>query len=142
MNTGATSADGARRLRCQHLHLRPDVWPGSFLELAFLRSFELVISPILLDELDEKLRRKFAQSDDDADRVRAKLESAALVIEPNLGLTVVTDDPDDDRVLECAVAGRVGYIVSGDRHLLKLGSYRAISIVTAREFMTGIEAGL
>jgi uncharacterized protein len=116
--------------------------PGSFLDLAFLRSFQLVTSPILLHELDEKLRLKFALSTDDADRVRAKLESAALVIEPNLTLTVITDDPDDDRVLECAVAGRVDYIVSGDRHLLKLGSYQGISIVTAREFMNAIEAGL
>ena len=116
--------------------------PGSFLDLAFLRSFQLVTSPILLHELDEKLRLKFALSADDADRVRAKLESAALVIEPNLALTVITDDPDDDRVLECAVAGRVDYIVSGDRHLLKLGSYQGISIVTAREFMNAIEAGL
>ena len=116
--------------------------PGSFLDLAFLRSFQLVTSPILLHELDEKLRLKFALPADDADRVRAKLESAALVIEPNLALTVITDDPDDDRVLECAVAGRVDYIVSGDRHLLKLGSYQGISIVTAREFMNAIEAGL
>jgi putative PIN family toxin of toxin-antitoxin system len=90
-----------------------------------------VTSPILLHELDEKLRLKFALSADDADRVRSKLESAALVIEPNLALAVITDDPDDDRVLECAVAGRVDYIVSGDRHLLKLGSYQGTSIVTA-----------
>jgi putative PIN family toxin of toxin-antitoxin system len=74
--------------------------PGSFLDLAFLRSFQLVTSPVLLHELDEKLRLKFALPADDADRVRAKLESAALVVEPNLALTVITDDPDDDRVLE------------------------------------------
>ena len=106
--------------------------PGSFLDLAFLRSFQLVTSPVLLHKLDEKLRLKFALPADDADRVRAKLESAALVVEPNLALTVITDDPDDDRVLECAVAGSVDYIVSGDRHLLKLGSFQGISIVTAR----------
>jgi predicted nucleic acid-binding protein len=71
-----------------------------------------------------------------------KLESAALLVKPNLALQVIIDDPDDDRVLECAVAGEVDYIVSGDRHLLKLGSYQGISIVTAREFMNAIEAGL
>jgi predicted nucleic acid-binding protein len=39
--------------------------PSSFLDFAFLRSFQLVTSPILLDELDEKLRLKFALSADD-----------------------------------------------------------------------------
>jgi putative PIN family toxin of toxin-antitoxin system len=116
--------------------------PGSFLDLAFLRSFQLVTSPILLDELDEKLRLKFGLSAKDAEQVRAKLESTAMVVEPKIALTVIMEDPDDDRVLECAVTGEAEYIVSGDRHLRKLGSYQGISIVTAREFMDAIEAGL
>jgi putative PIN family toxin of toxin-antitoxin system len=116
--------------------------PGSFLDLAFLRSFQLVTSPILLDELDEKLRLKFGLSARDAEQVRAKLEGTALVLTPELALKVIVEDPDDDRVLECAVAGEADYIVSGDRHLLKLGSYQGISIVSAREFMDAIEAGL
>jgi uncharacterized protein len=116
--------------------------PGSFLDLAFLRSFQLVTSPLLLDELDEKLRLKFGLSARDAEQVRAKLEGTALVLTPELALKVIVEDPDDDRVLECAVAGEADYIVSGDRHLLKLGSYQGISIVSAREFMDAIEAGL
>jgi putative PIN family toxin of toxin-antitoxin system len=116
--------------------------PGSFLDLAFLRSFQLVTSPILLDELDEKLRLKFGLSASDADRVRARLESTALVVKPEVVLRVIIEDPDDDRVLECAVAGKAEYIVSGDRHLLKLGSFQGISIVTAREFMEAAESEL
>ena len=115
--------------------------PGSFLDLAFLRSFQLVTSSILLDELDEKLRMKFGLSPGDAKQVRVKLEGAALVVEPGISIKAVIEDPDDDRVLECAVAGKAEIIVSGDRHLLKLGSYQGISIVTAREFMDAIEAG-
>jgi uncharacterized protein len=144
MNTGATSADDARRRRHQHLHLRPNVWwIAQFLpRFRFSAVLSVVTSPVLLDELDEKLRLKFALSVDDADRIRARLESAALVIKPKMVLKVVIDDPDDDRVLECAVVGGVDYIVSGDRHLLKLGSYQGISILTTREFMNAIEAGL
>jgi len=44
-------------------------------------------------------------------------------------LHVIEDDPDDNRVLECAIKGRADYIVTGDRHLLRLGSYEAIAIV-------------
>jgi predicted nucleic acid-binding protein len=43
-------------------------------------------------------------------------------------------DPDDDKFLEAAVAGNVDYIVSGDRHLLDLASFRGIDIVEPRAF--------
>jgi predicted nucleic acid-binding protein len=51
----------------------------------------------------------------------------------------VSDDPDDNRVLECAVAGRADYIVSGDRHLLNLKQHAGIAILTAREFLDGLD---
>jgi len=115
--------------------------PGAFLDLALLPSFTLVTSPALLDELDDKLRVKFGVSDSDAELIRARLEATALVVEAEVVLAVVKDDPDDDRVLECAVAGKADYIVSGDRHLLKLGAYQGIPILSVRQFMDSIEAG-
>src|SRR5713226_4081847 len=114
--------------------------PGSLLDLAFLRSFTLIISPALLDELDEKLRAKFGVSVEDAAFLRAKLENVAQVVEPQEALSVIEDDPDDNRVLECAVEGGADLIVSGDRHLLKLASFQGISIVTVRQFMESAEA--
>jgi len=114
--------------------------PGSLLDIAFLQSFVLVISPALLDELDEKLLLKFEISVEDTAIIRGKLESIAEIISPDLVLNVVEDDPDDDRVLECAVKGDVDYIVTGDRHLLKLGVYEGISIVTVRQFLDAAES--
>ena len=114
--------------------------PGSLLDIAFLQSFVLVISPALLDELDEKLLLKFEISVEDTAIIRGKLESIAEIIRPDLVLNVVEDDPVDDRVLECAVKGDVDYIVTGDRHLLKLGVYEGISIVTVRQFLDAAES--
>jgi putative PIN family toxin of toxin-antitoxin system len=114
--------------------------PGTFLDLAFVKSFQLVTSPVLLDELDEKLRGKFGVSPKDADLIRLRLEAAALIVEPDFSLKVIEDDPDDDRVLECAVAAKADYIVSGDRHLLKLSSYRDIPVMTVRQLMDAVEA--
>ena len=113
--------------------------PGAFLDLAFLPAFTLVTSSVLLDELDEELRLKFGLSSTDAELVRSKLEANADLISTVETLTIVRDDPDDDRVLECAIAGRADYIVSGDRHLLKLGSYEDIPILTVRQFLDRIE---
>ncbi len=83
--------------------------PSSVLDLGLLRTFTLVISQPLLDELEDKLRVKFGVSAGNAAAIRAKLENAADVVNPNLMLDVVKDDPDDNRVLECAVAGRADY---------------------------------
>lgn len=113
-----------------------DGLPGVFLELALSRAFTLVSSSALLIELDEKLRGKFGVSDSDARLIRSRLESIAELAEPHFTLQVVTDDPDDDRVLECAVAGKADFVVSGDRHLLRLGTYEGISIVTVRQFLS------
>jgi uncharacterized protein len=112
--------------------------PGSFLDLVLLRSVQLVTSPALLDELDEKLRLKFEVAPDDAGAIRAKLENSALIVTPSIAVEVVKDDPDDNRVLECAIAGKAAYIVSGDRHLLRLGEYEGMRIVTVRQFMDEI----
>ncbi|MFQ5691273.1 MAG: putative toxin-antitoxin system toxin component, PIN family, partial [Gemmatimonadota bacterium] len=46
------------------------------------------------------------------------------------------EDPSDNRVLECAVAAGVDWIVSGDRHLLTLRVFRGIPIRTARQVLT------
>jgi uncharacterized protein len=114
--------------------------PGSILDLALLQSFLPVISPALLDELDEKLRLKFEVAAEDAIIIRAKLVSIAEIVKPNVVLHVIKDDPDDNRVLECAVKGNADYIVTGDRHLLKLGTYEDIPIVTVRQFLNAVNA--
>ena len=109
--------------------------PGRFLDLALRRKFTLVISKALLDELDEKLRGKFAVSESDALAIRARLEDNATVVDPDFELNAVPDDPDDNRVLECALAGKADYIISGDRHLLRIGNFEGIAIVTVRQFL-------
>ncbi len=109
--------------------------PGKFLDLALRRKVTLVTSSALLDELDEKLRGKFAISERDALAIRAKLEGSANVVEPDFELNAVPDDPDDNRVLECAVAGEAEFIVSGDKHLLRIGNYEGIAIITVRQFI-------
>ena len=109
--------------------------PGVFLNLAFQQAFTLVASNVLLDELDEKLHGKFAVDPKDARAIRARLERIAHLVKPDFVLKVVADDPDDNRVLECAVAGKVNFVVSGDRHLLQLGFHAGIPILTVRQFM-------
>ena len=52
-----------------------------------------------------------------------------------LTLTVIQDDPADNRYLECAVEGHAEVLVTGDRLLLNLGEYQSIKILTPRAFL-------
>lgn len=88
--------------------------PGSLLDLGLLRAFTLIVSPPLLDELEDKLRAKFGVSAQDAAAIRAKLENATDIVDPNLVLDVVKDDPDDNCVLECAVVPAAPTISSAE----------------------------
>lgn len=47
----------------------------------------------------------------------------------------VCEDPDDDKFIECAIAGKCNIVVSGDRHLLKLAGYKGIKILEPRDFL-------
>ena len=109
--------------------------PAHFLELASCDLFRPVTSPTLLDELDGILRGRFRWSLTKADEVRNKIEATFDIVSTTISIAAIKDDPDDDRVLECAFAGQADYIVSGDKHLLKLAEYREIRILTVRQLM-------
>ena len=50
-------------------------------------------------------------------------------------LPVVPDDPADEKFIACAVAAKAECVVSGDKHLLNLGAYGAIKVVTPSQFV-------
>jgi uncharacterized protein len=68
--------------------------PGTLLDLAFLKSFDTLISPALLDELDEKLRAKFEVPAEDAAMIRARIVSITHLVEPEETLHVIEEDPE------------------------------------------------
>jgi len=59
---------------------------------------------------------------------------AQLTMAPSLP-DHVCDDPDDDKFLACAIAGKSKLIVSGDKHLLRVSGYRGIKVERPREFI-------
>jgi len=66
---------------------------------------------------------------------RAKLLSIANRVSPNQTLSVVDADPDDNRVVECAVTANSDYIVSEDDDLLRLVAIGRTPVVTVRDFV-------
>jgi predicted nucleic acid-binding protein len=74
----------------------------------------------------------------EANRISEQLDEIAdfaLRVDAPETLSVIAADPDDDRVLECAVAGECSFIVTGDKHLLVLGTYANIRILKVTDFL-------
>jgi putative PIN family toxin of toxin-antitoxin system len=114
------------------------VFPGGHGEAALHRIIEerddLVLSKPLLDELLGVLARKFSRDAEELAHVAVFLGELATTVKPARRLKVLKDDPDN-RVLECAVAGRAALIVTGDRALLALGEFRGVRIVSLRDYL-------
>ena len=114
------------------------VFPGGRGEAALRRIIEqtdqLVLSRPIIDELLDVLARKFARDAEELAHVAVFVTELAVVVAPKRRLRVVKDDPDN-RILECAVAGRAEAIVTGDKALLALKHYEKIRILTLREYL-------
>ena len=101
--------------------------PRQILELAFRREVVLIVSHDIINETAGKLREKFSWPEHRIQKFMRQTSRLAKFYKPKIKLSVINDEPDN-RVLECAVAGKAHLIISGDNHLLKLKSYENIPI--------------
>lgn len=94
----------------------------------------LTSSAALIDELDDTIRRKFDVTPAVARFLRL-LRSEIVLVEPLTFERPICRDPDDDLVLGTAVAAKADAIVTGDRDLLVIKSFKAIPILTPRQYL-------
>jgi putative PIN family toxin of toxin-antitoxin system len=119
--------------------------PHGLIEQARAGTIALIMSPILLAELGDVIRRpKFVsiltRSRTDPERLLDELQRLAELVDPPPLPVPVSRDLDDDAVLALAVASQADLIISGDADLLALGAYAGIPIVdpaTAIARLTG-----
>lgn len=109
--------------------------PLQFLNAARAGAFELVVSDALVEEILGVLREKFSWDTERLAGFVAEIGEFVRRVRPTEKLCVIASDPDDDRVLECAIAGRCHFIVTGDKHLLEVRSYESIRILKVADFL-------
>jgi uncharacterized protein len=109
--------------------------PDQLLDLARGGAIQLAISEDILEEVARVLRDKFGWAKDEIVLARAQISGFAEQVEPRMRVDVVQEDPTDNRILECAAAADSEYLVTGDKHLLKLGQFGAARIVRPAEFL-------
>ena len=109
--------------------------PAQVLALARQGRVHSVTSPALLEELRRVLQEKFGFSEEALEAAAEIVSSHLEIFIPRHVLNVIHADPDDNRVLECAVEGKADAIITGDHHLLALGTFQNIPILTPREIL-------
>ena len=104
-------------------------------DAAIAGRYQALISAVLLHELSAVLRRpRFAIPTEAIEPLLHEIHEACEMVEPTATLRVVREDPADNRVLECAMAGHADLIVSGDHHLLNLREHAGIPISSPASF--------
>lgn len=116
--------------------ITPTGRPAKLLLAARAGSFELIVSPQLLDELEEVLRREKFRRFVDLDSVTAYLDllrrDAQLAADPEIPPPIRCTDPDDDYLIALAHSQNAA-LVSGDSDLLELAE--KIPVFSPAEFL-------
>lgn len=114
-------------------------WPGNpylVLHKIIEGEIDLVMSYNQFDELYRVLNYdKFQFSFEQKYVTKSIILDTAIFVTPREKIDLLTKDPSDNMILECAVEGKADYIVTGDRALLELKHFRGIRMLTPRQFL-------
>ena len=97
---------------------------------------EIFTSNEILDEFREVLERDFQLTKEEIDKVINTLMNLFQITQPEERIDIVKEDPDDNKILECAVTSNSEYILTYDQHLLKIGEYQNIKIIAPEQAMS------
>ena len=112
--------------------------PAKIFELLLLEEINNFRSEEITNEIAEVFNREKIKkliSENKTNFVIDSYKKVSKLVKPNIKLSIVKDDEDDNRILECAETANANYIISGDRHLLELKNHKNIKIVSTKEFL-------
>lgn len=113
----------------------------SVLQMMLDGEIEVAISEPIIQETLRVLQDKFTWSPERLHFAETVINAFTIKVQPAQFLNVVPDDVEDNRILECAVESGSEAIVTGDKHLLRMGSYEGIRIIRAGELWGGTAQG-
>jgi putative PIN family toxin of toxin-antitoxin system len=114
--------------------------PGKLLDLWKTGTIRLIMSRVMLDEFLRVLAYpKLRLSEEEIHYLLyVEVLPHAEIAKVHPGPILIPTDPSDDMFLRCAVAAGAKHIISGDRHLLQLKSYKRIKILSPAEFLYSV----
>jgi len=113
--------------------------PGRLIDMARHGQIELAVSGPIVNEIARILAEKFSWIPEDVADARRRISGFTKLVYSTETLDVVKADPTDNRLLECAVAAGSDVLVTGDKHLLALGNFRGIDVMTVSDFLQSVQ---
>lgn len=86
-----------------------------------------------------KIARILSKADVNETEILRAIETNSTIVISKLKLHIIEEDAEDNKILECALTSGADFIVTGDKHLLKLGRFRKTRILTPRDFFDNIK---
>ena len=97
--------------------------------------FSLILCPFILQEFQNFLQKKIKASKQEIAMALSLIEEAASEInKPSILIERTCRDADDDNILQCALASKSEYLITGDDDLLILHKYGKTKIIKPRQF--------
>jgi putative PIN family toxin of toxin-antitoxin system len=96
---------------------------------------EIFTSLEILEEFRKVVLRDFQYEKAEAEYIISKLLNFLKIVKPDIKINIIKEDFSDNRILECAVSSDSEFILSYDKHLLKLKTFKDIKILTPEEFL-------
>ena len=124
--------------------ISPSGTPAKILDLWRDETFLVVTSDLVLNEFQTAasrpvMSRRYGLTPSRLQALVHGLRRFAIVVPGQLHVTGVARDPDDDKLLACAVEGNADYVVTGDDDLLELGEYEQIPILSPADFVRALK---
>ena len=114
-------------------------WEGNSRELLreiIDKEVEWFISLKQINELERVMDYpKFNFTDEQKRKFLEIIFEVATIIDTKTKLDIIKEDPDDNIFLECAVECKADFIITGDKHLLKLKEFNGIKIIKVKNFL-------
>jgi putative PIN family toxin of toxin-antitoxin system len=108
--------------------------PAEVFDLAIEGVIANITSVHIITEVRNILASKFSWQPAEAEDAGTLLGFFSKTVTPKRRLKVISHEPDN-RILECAVAGKADFIISGDHHLTDLKDYQGVKIVNPTNFL-------
>lgn len=116
--------------------LKDDSLPAYILALVLRKMMALCLSEDIFEEYQAVLHRdRFHKIKNEAVPLLSSLKKAAIRVEPKNRITEITNDPADNKFLECAVEADADFIITGNTRHFPFKSYRNIRIVSPKAFI-------
>ena len=110
--------------------------PSKILDLALQNRIEVIASIPIIEEFKNVISRdKFKLSIEEHELFTNFIIRLCHIVAVKSTFKVVEDDPDDDIIVRTAHDSGANYIISGDRHLLELGTFAGIKVIRASELL-------